>query len=53
MVFDLAGEACALPVEGVEEIVPQERGLALGADAYILKQKFDQRELLDTVQQIL
>jgi two-component system chemotaxis sensor kinase CheA len=31
----------------------QERGLALGADAYIVKRKFDQRELLETVRQIL
>jgi two-component system chemotaxis sensor kinase CheA len=31
----------------------QERGLALGADAYIVKQKFDQAELLATIRQIL
>jgi two-component system chemotaxis sensor kinase CheA len=31
----------------------QERGLALGADAYIMKRKFDQRELLETIRQIL
>lgn len=29
------------------------RGLDLGADAYITKQKFDQRELLDTIGQLL
>ncbi|MEH3119243.1 MAG: response regulator [Methylorubrum populi] len=29
------------------------RGLALGADAYLTKQKFDQRELLDTIGQLL
>ena len=29
------------------------RGLELGADAYLTKQKFDQRELLDTVGQLL
>ena len=31
----------------------QEKGLALGADAYIVKRKFDQRDLLETIQQIL
>ncbi|MFH6782238.1 MULTISPECIES: hybrid sensor histidine kinase/response regulator [Methylobacterium] len=29
------------------------RGLDLGADAYLTKQKFDQRELLDTIGQLL
>ena len=29
------------------------RGLDLGADAYLTKQKFDQRELLDTIEQLL
>lgn len=29
------------------------RGLELGADAYLTKQKFDQRELLDTIGQLL
>lgn len=40
-------------VSSVENRADQERGLALGADAYIAKRKFDQRELLDTVRQIL
>jgi two-component system chemotaxis sensor kinase CheA len=31
----------------------QQRGLGLGADAYVVKRKFDQRELLDAVQQFL
>jgi two-component system chemotaxis sensor kinase CheA len=31
----------------------QEKGLALGADAYIVKRKFDQRELLETIRQII
>jgi two-component system, chemotaxis family, sensor kinase CheA len=31
----------------------QERGLALGADAYIVKRKFDHQDLLDTIRQIL
>ena len=29
------------------------RGLDLGADAYLTKQKFDQRQLLDTIEQLL
>jgi two-component system chemotaxis sensor kinase CheA len=36
-----------------ESRTDQERGLALGADAYIVKRKFDQRNLLDTIRQIL
>jgi two-component system chemotaxis sensor kinase CheA len=31
----------------------QERGLALGADAYVVKRKFDHEELLETIRQIL
>ena len=31
----------------------QERGLSLGANAYIVKRKFDQRELLSAVRQFL
>ena len=31
----------------------KERGLGLGADAYLVKQKFDQEELLATIRQIL
>ncbi len=31
----------------------QERGLALGADAYIVKRKFDHEELLATIRQII
>jgi len=31
----------------------QEKGLALGADAYIVKRKFDQRDLLETIRQII
>jgi two-component system chemotaxis sensor kinase CheA len=40
-------------VSSMESRADQERGLALGADAYITKRKFDQRELLETVRQIL
>lgn len=40
-------------VTSLERPEEQERGLSLGADAYITKRKFDQRELLNTVRQIL
>jgi two-component system, chemotaxis family, sensor kinase CheA len=40
-------------VTSLERPEEQERGLSLGADAYIVKRKFDQRELLATVRQIL
>ena len=31
----------------------QERGLALGADAYLVKQRFDHQTLLETIKQLL
>ncbi|MHB2015778.1 MAG: hybrid sensor histidine kinase/response regulator [Candidatus Xenobia bacterium] len=40
-------------VTSLESPDDQERGLSLGADAYIVKRKFEQRELLETVQQLL
>jgi two-component system chemotaxis sensor kinase CheA len=40
-------------VTSLERPEEQERGLSLGADAYIVKRKFDQRELLNTVRQII
>jgi two-component system, chemotaxis family, sensor kinase CheA len=40
-------------VSSVERREDQERGLALGADAYIVKRKFDQGELLAAIRQIL
>ncbi len=40
-------------VTSLESPADQERGLALGADAYIVKRKFDQRNLLETIRQIL
>jgi two-component system chemotaxis sensor kinase CheA len=40
-------------VSSVEHREDQERGLALGADAYIVKRKFDQEELLGAIHQIL
>ena len=40
-------------VTSLESPEDQERGLALGADAYIVKRKFDQEELLAAIRQIL
>jgi len=40
-------------VTSLERREDQERGLALGADAYIVKRKFDQQELLAVIRQIL
>lgn len=40
-------------VTSMETRADQERGLALGADAYIVKRKFEQRDLLDAVRQLL
>ena len=40
-------------VTSLERREDQERGLSLGADAYIVKKKFDQGELLATIRQIL
>jgi two-component system chemotaxis sensor kinase CheA len=40
-------------VTSLEREQDQERGLSLGADAYVVKRKFDQRELLRVVRQIL
>jgi two-component system chemotaxis sensor kinase CheA len=47
---------CQIPVivvTSLERRQDQERGLSLGADAYIVKKKFDQGELLATIRQIL
>ncbi len=40
-------------VTSLESAEDQERGLSLGADAYVVKHKFDQRNLLDAIEQIL
>ena len=40
-------------VSSIERREDQERGLALGADAYIVKGKFDQQELLAAIRQIV
>lgn len=40
-------------VTSVDNREDQARGMALGADAYIVKRKFEQRELLEAIRQIL
>jgi two-component system chemotaxis sensor kinase CheA len=40
-------------VSSLEQPEDQQRGLDLGADAYVVKRKFDQRELLDVIQQLV
>jgi two-component system chemotaxis sensor kinase CheA len=40
-------------VSSLDRAEHQQRGLSLGADAYVVKRKFDQRELLEAVQQFL
>lgn len=40
-------------VSSLEKRADQERGLALGADAYVVKRKFDHEELLQIIRQIL
>ena len=40
-------------VSSLERAEDQERGLMLGADAYVVKRKFDQTELLDAIRQMV
>ena len=40
-------------VTSLESPEEQQLGLSLGADAYIVKRKFDQRELLNVIREIL
>jgi len=40
-------------VTSMNHIDDQERGLALGADAYLVKQRFDHQTLLETIKQLL
>jgi two-component system chemotaxis sensor kinase CheA len=40
-------------VSSLERPEDQERGLMLGADAYVVKRKFDQTELLDVIRQMI
>lgn len=49
-------ELSAMPIILVTSLAKREdrqRGLALGADAYIVKQRFEQAELLSTIRQLL
>jgi len=51
---DLALKAIpVILVSSLEAREDRERGLALGADAYVVKRKFDQKELLETIGQFL
>ena len=40
-------------VTSLEKREDQERGLALGTDAYVVKRKFDHQDLLESIRQIL
>lgn len=40
-------------VTSLESREDRERGLSLGADAYVVKTRFDQQELLETIEQLL
>jgi len=40
-------------VTSLESREEQHMGLSLGADAYIVKRKFDQRELLNVIREIV
>jgi len=40
-------------VSSLEKAEDQERGLMLGADAYVVKRKFDQTELLEAIRQMI
>jgi two-component system, chemotaxis family, sensor kinase CheA len=40
-------------VSSLEQAEDQERGLKLGADAYVVKRKFDQTELLEAIRQMI
>jgi two-component system chemotaxis sensor kinase CheA len=40
-------------VSSLERTEDQERGLTLGADAYVVKRRFDQTELLDAIRQMI
>jgi len=47
------GKLPVILVTSMNRAEDQERGLALGADAYLVKQRFDHQTLLDTIQQLL
>jgi two-component system chemotaxis sensor kinase CheA len=47
------GKIPVIIVSSLERAEDQQRGLTLGADAYVVKRKFDQQELLEAIQQLL
>ena len=49
----LLKEIPVIIVSSLESPEDQERGLLLGADAYVVKRKFDQTELLDAIRQMI
>lgn len=47
------GRTPVILVTSLESREDRERGLGLGASAYVVKRKFDQKELLETIEQLL
>lgn len=47
------GKTPVILVTSLESREDRERGLSLGASAYVVKRKFDQRDLLETIEQLL
>ena len=47
------GKLPVILVTSMNRAEDQERGLSLGADAYLVKQRFDHQSLLDTIRQLL
>lgn len=47
------GKIPLILVTSLESREDRERGLGLGASAYVVKRKFDQKELLETIEQLL
>jgi two-component system chemotaxis sensor kinase CheA len=47
------GKLPVILVTSMNRTEDQERGLALGADAYLVKQRFDHQTLLETIRQLL
>ncbi|MAG94680.1 MAG: hypothetical protein CMJ48_13175 [Planctomycetaceae bacterium] len=47
------GATPIIMVSSLHKVETQQRGLDLGADAYIVKSRFDHQDLLDTVKQLL
>ena len=49
----ILGKTPVILVTSLESREDRERGLGLGASAYVVKRKFDQKELLETIEQLL